>query len=301
LPSRYPAATDAFSEGPDRLLHLDRTTNVTRRARDGTLSDITRVDAQRDPLAVEAAGRLASIVESSQDAIIGKTLDGVITSWNAGAEQLYGYRPDEIIGRNIRELIPRDRASELELVIERVTRGECVQPFETQRLTKDGRTLDMSVAISAIRDSSGTVTGASTVARDLTEIKRSMVTQHALEAQLHRVNDLLINVTGALRRRDLRDARLGQTEASQETLRTMPPPQPGKGADLTPRELEVLELMAQGLINKQVARLLGLRLNTVRNHSQHILYKLRAHSTLEAVATAVRDGIIGYRVETVVD
>jgi PAS domain S-box-containing protein len=200
----------------------------------------------------------------------------VITTWNAGAEHMYGYRPDEIIGRNICELIPPDRASELELVIERVARGENVPPFETQRVTRDGRTLDMSVAISAIRDSSGTVTGASTVARDLTEIT-------------------------ALRRRDLRDARRGQTEASQETLRTMPSSPPGKGADLTPRELEVLELMAQGLINKQVARLLGLRLNTVRNHSQNILYKLRAHSRLEAVATAVRDGIIGYRVETVAD
>ena len=88
---------------------------------------------------------------------------------------------------------------------------------------------------------------------------------------------------------------------SQELVRTMTVPQPGKRTDLTPRELEVLELMAQGLVNKQVARLLSLRLNTVRNHSQHILYKLRAHSRLEAVATAVRDGIIGYRVETVVD
>jgi PAS domain S-box-containing protein len=272
--------------------------NVTRRARGGTLGGITRVDTQRDLLGrstrnadrasshlnyldsveqpFEAAARLASIVESSQDAIIGKTLDGVITSWNSGAEQLYGYRPDEIIGRNICELIPRHRARELELVIERVARGEHVLPFETQRLTKDGKTLDMSVAISAIRDSSGTVTGASTVARDLTEIK-------------------------ALRRRDLGDARRRQTEVSQEAARTMLSPQPGKGADLTPRELEVLVLMAQGLINKQVARVLSLSLNTVRNHSQHILYKLRAHSRLEAVATAVRDGIIGYRVETLVD
>jgi PAS domain S-box-containing protein len=275
---------------------------VTRRARDGTLSGINRADAQPDPLAVEAAARLASIVESSQDAIIGKTLHGVITSWNAGAEQLYGYRQDEIIGRNICEVIPSDKARELELIVERVAKGEHVQPFETQRLTKDGRTLDMSVSISAIRDSSGTVTGASTVARDLTEIKRSTVRRDSLEAQLHRANGLLINVTRALRRRDLHDARHGQKAAPQESLlRTMPQPQPGKGADLTPRELEVLELMAQGLINKQVAKLLGLRLNTVRNHSQHILYKLRAHSRLEAVATAVRDGIIGYRVETAVD
>jgi PAS domain S-box-containing protein len=252
---------------------------VTRGAHNCTLSGITGADNIEQ--AFEAAARLAAIVGSSQDAIIGKTLDGVITSWNAGAERLYGYRQDEIVGRNICELIPHDRVNELELVIERVARGESVQPFETQRLTKDGSTLDMSVVISAIRDSSGTVTGAATVARDLTETKRSAVTRHSLEVQLRRANSRLTNL--------------------EPLLRKMPPRHREPGADLTPRELDVLNLMAQGLINKQVARLLGLRLNTVRNHSQHILYKLRAHSRLEAVATAVRDGLIGYPFETAVD
>jgi DNA-binding NarL/FixJ family response regulator len=77
-------------------------------------------------------------------------------------------------------------------------------------------------------------------------------------------------------------------------LRQLPPTERGLGADLTLREREVLELMSAGLINKQVAKRLGLRLNTVRNHSQNILYKLRAHSRLEAVATALRDGLIAY-------
>ena len=84
-------------------------------------------------------------------------------------------------------------------------------------------------------------------------------------------------------------------------MRQAPPAQRALGAELTPRELEVLEMMAAGLINKQIAKRLGLRLNTVRNHSQNILYKLRAHSRLEAVATAVRDGIIGYPLQTFVD
>ena len=79
----------------------------------------------------EASARLASIVESSRDAIIGKTLDGVITSWNTGAELLYGYRPDEIIGRNICELIPRDRANELELVIEEMKKIRDTPSFAT--------------------------------------------------------------------------------------------------------------------------------------------------------------------------
>jgi PAS domain S-box-containing protein len=271
--------------------------HVTKGARNCTLGGVTHFDDREQPF--DAAARLAAIVDASQDAIIGKTLDGVITSWSPGAERMYGYRRDEIIGRNIRELIPSDRASEFELVIERIARGECVQPFETQRLTKDGRILEMSVAILAIRDSIGTVTGASTVARDVTAMKRSTVTQHALEAQLHRANGLL---AGALRRRDRQYAHRVQRTALREPLpQQAPSTPPERGADLTRRELEVLELMAQGLINKQVARRLGLRLNTVRNHSQNILYKLRAHSRLEAVATAVRDGIIAYPVETVVD
>jgi two-component system nitrate/nitrite response regulator NarL len=159
----------------------------------------------------------------------------------------------------------------------------------------------MSVAVTAIRDSTGTVTGASTVARDLTEIKRSTAARLALEAQLGRANRLLVTLAGALRRRDLHYANRVQKTASQAPLRQTPPAQPAIGAELTPRELEVLEMMAAGLINKQIAKRLGLRLNTVRNHSQNILYKLRAHSRLEAVATAVRDGIIDYPLQTFVD
>jgi PAS domain S-box-containing protein len=264
LPSRYPATTALFSDDHRSFESKVPESPVTKGTRHCTLSGVTHFDDLEQSF--EAAARLAAIVDASQDAIIGKTLDGVITSWNAGAERMYGYRRDEIIGRNIRELIPSDRVSEFKLVIERIARGECVQPFETQRLTKDGRILEMSVAILAIRDSKGTVTGASTVARDLTAIKRLQM------AALH-----------------------------EPLLRRTPPTPRELGADLTRRELEVLELMAQGLINKQIARRLGLCLNTVRNHSQNILYKLRAHSRLEAVATAVRDGIIAYPFETVVD
>jgi PAS domain S-box-containing protein len=143
-----------------------------------------------DRAAFDANARLAAIVDSSQDAIIGKTLDGVITSWNAGAEHMYGYSQHEIIGRNISMLIPPDRADELGPIIARVGRGEPVQHFRTQRLTKDGRVLEMSIAISPIRDADGVVTGASTVARDITEAMRSRTHEHALEAQLHRAQRL---------------------------------------------------------------------------------------------------------------
>lgn len=191
-------------------------------------------------------------------------------------------------------LVPATKASELEDVIESVARGECVPAFETQRVTKDGRILDICVAISAIRDSTGTVTGAATVARDLTEIHRSTAAQHVLEEQLRRANGFLNKLAGALRRQNPPPVVGGQGAF----LRELPgvPRQPGTA--LTPRELEVLELMARGVINKQIAKHLGLRLNTVRNHSQSVLYKLNAHSRLEAVATAARDGIIAYPLET---
>ena len=214
---------------------------------------------------------------------------------------MYGYRRDEIIGRNVLVLVPRDRTSELESVIERVARGECVRHFETRRLTKDGRLLDVSVSISAIRDATGTVTGATTVTHDLTEIHCSTAAQRALEARLQQANGLLSNLAGALRRRDLQDVHRLQMDPHDLPPQHVPAAPRGHGADLTARELEVLELMADGLLNKQVATRLGLRLNTVRNHSQSILYKLRAHSRLEAVATAVRDGIIRYPFEIVLD
>ena len=86
----------------------------------------------------ETAARLAAIVESSADAIIGTTLDGVITSWNAGAEHMYGYAAGEIVGRNVSELIPPDRAGELAPILDRLRRGERVEPFETKRRRKDG-------------------------------------------------------------------------------------------------------------------------------------------------------------------
>ncbi len=140
--------------------------------------------------AFEVASRLAAIVESSDDAIIGKTLTGVITSWNAGAERMYGYSAAEIVGHSVSELIPPDRAGELERILERVSHGDSVQHYATRRICKDGRVLDMSVAVSAIRDSSGAVTGASTVGRDMTETIKAESYRRELEAQLHHAQRL---------------------------------------------------------------------------------------------------------------
>lgn len=117
--------------------------------------------------------QLAAIVDSSDDAIIGKTLEGVITSWNSGAEQLYGYSVEEVIGQPISLLIPSDRQDELPEILARLKRGESIKHFETERQRKDGTRLFVSLTISPIKNVLGQIMGASTIARDITERKRA--------------------------------------------------------------------------------------------------------------------------------
>ncbi|HSD29224.1 MAG TPA: PAS domain S-box protein [Vicinamibacteria bacterium] len=121
----------------------------------------------------ENQARLAAIVESSQDAIVSKTLDSRIVSWNAGAEQLFGYRAEEVIGRPITLLIPPERQDEEREILERIRRGERVQHYETVRISKEGRRVDVSLTISPVRDGAGRVVGASKIARDITTRKRT--------------------------------------------------------------------------------------------------------------------------------
>jgi PAS domain S-box-containing protein len=116
--------------------------------------------------------RLAAIVESSDDAIISKTLDGVIRTWNKGAERIFGYTTDEVVGKSVTLLIPPDRIGEEAEIIARLKRGERIEHYETIRVCKDGACLDISLTISPIRDSSGEIVGASKVARDVTARKR---------------------------------------------------------------------------------------------------------------------------------
>jgi len=111
---------------------------------------------------------LAALVESSEDAIIAKDLDGTILAWNASAERMYGYTAQEMLGRNIGEIIPSDRPDELMEILRRLAGGERVQHFETVRVAKDGRRVEISLTVSPIKDTSGAVVGASTIARDIT-------------------------------------------------------------------------------------------------------------------------------------
>ena len=120
---------------------------------------------------------LAAIVDSSDDAIIGKTLAGTIVSWNVGAERLYGYRADEAIGQPIAILIPPDRPDELPAIMSQLAQGERIDHYETERMRKDGARIFISLTISPIRDDTGTITGASAIARDITARKRAEAQQ----------------------------------------------------------------------------------------------------------------------------
>jgi hypothetical protein len=129
----------------------------------------------------EYRGRLASIIDSSEDSIVSKDLNGIILSWNQGAEQLYGYTAEEAVGKPISILVPEGRPDEIPRILERIRRGESVEHYESVRLTKDGRHLDVSIRISPIRNAAGNPVGASAISRDITAQKRAE--EHLRQAQ----------------------------------------------------------------------------------------------------------------------
>jgi len=138
---------------------------------------------------------LASIVEYSDDAIVSKNLDGVITSWNRGAQRVFGYSAEEVIGRPITIVIPQDRRDEERTILTRIRRGERIDHFETVRQDKQGRLIVVSLTVSPVRNAEGDIVGASKIARDITEQKRNLdqIATLAREAE-HRSKNLLANV-----------------------------------------------------------------------------------------------------------
>jgi len=163
---------------------------------------------------------LAEIVDSSDDAIIGKTLDGVIMSWNKGAERLYGYSADEAIGRPISMLIPPDRPDELPAIMERLRHGERVDHFRTLRVCKDGKRISVSVTISPAYDSEGRIMGASSIARDVSEQERAVQEALQLREQFIAIaaHELRTPLTTVFARLQLAERRLSRPDYDREAL-----------------------------------------------------------------------------------
>jgi two-component system, chemotaxis family, CheB/CheR fusion protein len=156
-----------------------------------TFLDITELKA-----AEEERSKLAAIVESSQDGIIGKTLDGIITSWNAGAERMYGYTAQEALGRSIEFIVAPDHVEQTRAVFQQLRQGIKVESFETARIRKDGRRLDISITFSPVYDSDGRLIGASGIDRDVSDRKRA---EEILREEARRKDEFLAMLSHELR------------------------------------------------------------------------------------------------------
>jgi PAS domain S-box-containing protein len=188
------------TEGPEQLLEIVEEL-LSRHAAQG---DELRERAGRTPL----QELLASIVEDSDDAILSKNLDGTILTWNKAAERMYGYRPEEVIGKNVSMLLPPDRPQEVRQILQRLRLGEKIEHYETRRRSKDGGILYVSLTISPVKDTQGKVFGASTIARDITQTKmaeealrnseRLAVAGRMAATVAHEINNPLETVTNVL-------------------------------------------------------------------------------------------------------
>lgn len=198
LKTRRPVrGVEAIAERPDgtRVPFAPYPTPIFDASRELVGAVNMLVDLTHRKRAEEGALRLASIVESSDDAIISKDLNGIITSWNNGAEHLFGYSAREVIGRPVTILFPSDRIREEASILERLRRGERVDHYETVRQRKDGSLVDISLTISPLLAVDGRVIGASKIARDISIAKRAQEQQKVLLAEIiHRVKNTLATV-----------------------------------------------------------------------------------------------------------
>jgi PAS domain S-box-containing protein len=200
---RLVADTDALGRGlvppeqPTDLAETDFVADAMRRTAErlvdkerdnAALTAALQTELEKQTRAEETSRRLAAIVASSDDAIIGKSHDGVITSWNKGAEQIFGYTAREIIGRPITDLCPPDRREEERAILASIRRNHSVTAFETVRLRKGGEPVQIALTVSPVIDRDGRVLGASSIARDITERKRAELQQQALYELVASVN-----------------------------------------------------------------------------------------------------------------
>lgn len=163
------------------------------RTAEGVFTLASIIDITERKRAEDVERQMAALVESADDAIVAKNLDGIISSWNPGAERLLGYSPKEIIGQPVTRLLPDDRLEEEAMILGRIRRGERVAQFETLRRKNDGSIVEVSLTISPIRDSTGRIVGASKIMRDITERKRSEMALRRSNAELAQMNTDLDN------------------------------------------------------------------------------------------------------------
>ena len=206
----------------------------------------------------QASRLLASIIESSDDAIVSKDLDGIVTSWNRGAERIFGYTAEEMIGKPIVTLIPADRLNEEPDILSRIKRGERVDHYETVRRRKDGSLIDVSLTVSPVKDAVGKVTGASKVVRNITERKLTERRLHTVMHELSHRSKNLLSVIQAMAQQTARlspstehfldrfNARIRGLASSQDLLVN----QDWRGASLEDLVRQQLYPFADGDVNR---------------------------------------------------
>jgi PAS domain S-box-containing protein len=166
-----------------------------------------------------AGNRLAAIVESSEDSILATDLDGMITSWNRGATELFGYGAEEAIGKSVTMLLPADRQDEESTILARIRAGERIRHYETVRQHKDGTPIDISLSVSPLKNTDGTIVGASKIARDITERKRAQEQERLLIREMdHRIKNLFA-LASSIISLSARDAETPQALKSRATER----------------------------------------------------------------------------------
>jgi len=168
----------------NKSLEVDKTLKV-----DGHRSPHYEIDLGEQTSAFILSRRMAAIVESSDDAIVSKDLNGVIATWNQGAERIFGYTAEEAIGRSITMLLPPDRYDEEKKILHRIRNGQRIEHYETVRRRKDGTLVDVSLSVSPVKDADGRVIGASKIARDITARKRAEAELRAAKDELARLNE----------------------------------------------------------------------------------------------------------------
>jgi PAS domain S-box-containing protein len=186
-----------ITSGPDSELKWITITAVPRFRSNDThpyrvYSIFEDITAQKK--AIDQLQLLAAIIESSGDAIISKTLSGVITSWNHGAVSMYGYLPEEAIGQNIKMLLPPESGEELQVLLKQIKEGQKIDPYETVRCTKDGRHIYVSLTLSPIRNARGKVIGASAIARDITESRTAKLELEKAKTGVENLNTMLYTI-----------------------------------------------------------------------------------------------------------